>query len=240
MKRLELTKLQNAEHFALMTDVVNLLKETNIPQLGEVKNKIEALVADEDAAQQQIRKSEHTETLISLDEKRDKLYRGMVLRLQSEQLSPDEAKAAAANKLMIIVNTYGNFTAHNYQKETAEIYNLVQDLKAENISENVEATGVKDWLLWLETANSNFNNLFTNRRDEYAAQPVYDLKNIRKDLDAQFRKLQHTMEALQILNPSDALTVLTSKLETSIQKWKDIMAQRSGNNNKPDALSGKQ
>lgn len=234
MKRLDLTKLQNPEHFALMTDVVKLLKEAKIPQLADVQAKMETLVANEDAAQQQIRKSEHTENLINLDEKRDKIYRGMVLRLQSEQLSPDEAKAAAANKLMIVVNTYGNFTAHNYQKETAEIYNLVQDFKAESMMPNVEAAGVKDWLQWLETANNDFNNLFANRRDEYAAQPVYDLKNIRKDLDAQFRKLQHTIEALQILNPSDALTVLTSKLDTSIQKWKDIMAQRNGNNNKPD------
>ena len=235
MKKLDLTKLQNAEHFALMTDVVNLLKEANIPQLGEVKSKIETLVADEDAAQQQIRKSEHTETLTSLDEKRDKLYRGLVLRLQSEQFSPDEAKATAANKLMIVVNTYGNFTAHNYQKETAEIYNLVQDFKSENLQSVVESAGIKEWVQWLETANNDFNNLFTNRRDEYAAQPVYDLKNIRKELDAQFHKLQQTLQAMQILSPSDVLTVLISKLDASIQKWKDTLAQRSGTN-KPNAL----
>lgn len=39
--------------------------------------------------QKQIRKSEHTKDLANLDEKRDRIYRGMVLRLQSEELSEE-------------------------------------------------------------------------------------------------------------------------------------------------------
>ena len=235
MKKLDLTKLQNAEHFALMTDTAKLLNEANIAQLAEIKAKIDKLVADEDAAQQQIRKSEHTEKLITLDEKRDKIYRGLVLHLQSEQLCPDENRAAAANKLMIVVDTYGNFTAHNYQKETAEIYNFIQSLKDESLKTAVAAAGITEWIDWLEKANKDFKDLFDSRRDEYAAQPVYDLKNIRKDLDEQFKELQKNTDALAILSPSDALTLLTSKLDTSIQKWKDTMAQRSAKPAKPDA-----
>ena len=125
MKKIDLTKLHNTEHLALMTDVLKLLKEANIDALTPLKTEFEKQVKASEEAQKQVRKSEHTSDLVSLDEKRDRIYRGLVLRLQSEELAEVEERRAAAKKVSLVINTYGNFTKFNYRKETAEIYNCL-------------------------------------------------------------------------------------------------------------------
>lgn len=228
MKTIHLSRLQNAEHLALMTDFLTLLNEANIIALANLKTQLSEGVQKAEAAQMQIRKNEHTEGLVSLDEKRDKLYRGLVLRVQSEELSKLEEHQQAAKKVLLVINTYGNFVQHNYQKETTEIQNFVADLKSAEYLPSVKKIGLEEWVNWLEDANTAFSNRYTERRDEYAAQPVYDLKNIRKDLDILFKKIQETVEALEILQPSEEVATLTAKANASITKWKDILAQRQG------------
>ncbi len=227
MKKIELSRLQNSEHLALMTDVLKLLTEANLPEMESLKTQLGEKVTEAEAAQKQIRKNEHTDKVVVLDQNRDNLYRGLVLRLQSEEFSLVEDRKKAAAKVALIVKTYGNFTTYNYQKETIEIQNFVSELKSDDYLPSVKKIGLEEWVTWLEAANTEFNTLYTNRRDEYAAQPTYDVKNIRKDLDALFKKTQQTAEALALLQPSEALNVFIAKVDTSVSKWRDILAQRS-------------
>lgn len=232
MKKIELSRLQNAEHLSLMNDVLALLNEANIEVLNPLKTQLSEGVKKAEAAQVQIRKSEHTEGLVALDEIRDKLYRGLVLRVQSEELSKLNANQEAAKKIALIINTYGNFVQHNYQKETTEIQNFIADLKSADYTPSVQKIGLTEWVNWLEEANNAFHSRYMERRDEYAAQPVYDVKNIRKELDGTFRKIQETANALAILQTSDALKTFIAKVNVSIGKWKELLAQRNGKKDK--------
>lgn len=229
MKRIDLSRLQNAEHLALMKDLLELLKEASISVLAELKARLEIAIQQADLAQVQIRKSEHTVKLSILDKERDNIYRGLLLRVQSEAYSPSIDMKKAAEKVGIVVKTYGNFTTSNYQKETIEIQNFVADLKSEEYFPSVQKIGLEQWVEWLESANNAFNTLYTERRDEYAKQPSYNLKTIRKELDETFRKIAQTTEALEVLQPSEALTTLVAKVNVSIDKWKEILAQRKSN-----------
>lgn len=228
MKQIDLTKLQNAEHYALMSDIANLLSEANIEALNDLKQALDSKVLLEELAQKQIRKSEHTETLIELDQKRNNLYRGLVLRIQSEELSYLQDRKTAAQKLLVVVTTYGNLATQNYQKETAELQNFLTDLKSDIYQESVTKLGIQEWVNWLEAANNEFAQTYTERRDEYASKPNYDLRLIRKESDALFKKIQQTADALDILQPSASLKVFISKAEASITKWRDLIAQRNG------------
>lgn len=58
------------------------------------------------------------------------------------------------------------------------------------------------------------------------------MKSIRKDLDETYRKIIQTIDALAILQPSEALNILMAKANTSIDKWNSILAQRSGKQSK--------
>lgn len=226
MKTIHLTKLQNTEHLALMTDVLKLLKEANIDALAPLKTAFEKQVKASEEAQKQIRKNEHTSDLVSLDEKRDRIYRGLVLRLQSEELAEVEERRAAAKKVSLVINTYGNFTKFNYRKETAEIYNLISDLNSDEYRPAMQKVGIEEWVNWLDTVNKAFETLYDQRRDDYAEQPTVDVKNIRKELDTSFKKIQEMTRALVILQPSETLNTFISKTNATINKWKEVLAQR--------------
>lgn len=228
MKKLDLSRLQNAEHLALMNDLYSLLSEANIEALNPLKAQLKQGTDRSEAGQLQIRKNEHTEALASLDNRRDNIYRGLVLRVQSQEFSLTEEVRKHAQKVALVVNTYGNFTAHNYQKETTEIQNFIADLKSADYLPAVQGIGLEQWVNWLETANQEFHALYTERRDDYAGQTAYDMKNIRKELDDTYRKIIQTIEALAILQPSEALKTLTAKLNTSLTHWQNVLAQRGG------------
>lgn len=229
MKTFTPKKLQNSEHFAFFTDVLKLLNEANLAPLKNLKDKIAVDLQKEDDAQKQIRKSGHTVQIDELDTHRDEIFRGLVLRLQSEQLSEIASRREAANRLMIVVDTYGNLTKFNLQKETAEIGNLVQDLRSANYQPSMAEISVEDWTDWLDDANNAFDSLYTSRRDDLAAMPDFDMKNIRKTLDDDFAELQKMLSALETLSPTPALAALIAKLDTSTERWKETLAQRRGN-----------
>ncbi|GET45741.1 DUF6261 family protein [Capnocytophaga felis] len=229
MIKINLGKLQNAEHLALMSDVLDLLTQANLQPLGALKEALAVQVAHEREAQKQIRKNQYTQELEMLDDKRDALYRGLVLRVESETYSPLEETQKAAEKVQIVVDTYGNFTKYNYQKETADIQNFVADLRSEKFLTAVQKIGLEQWVSWLEAANEAFRTKHNQRRDEYAEQPAYNLKAIRKEADELFCKVQQTASALAILQPDDTLKTFMSKLDASVTKWKEVIAQRSGN-----------
>lgn len=226
METINTQRLQNAEHLALMSDLLVLVKEMNLQPFEGLKNRLQTQVAQAEAGHVQIRKSEHTEELVKLDDHRDMLYRGLVLRVQSELYSQQEDLQKAAQKVLLVVETYGNFTKHNYQKETVEIQNFLADLKSEEYLPSVQKIGVEQWVTWLEDANNKFHQAYTSRRDEYAAQPSFDMKNIRKELDETLKKIMQTAEALEILQPSEPLKTFIAKANASITKWNEIIAQR--------------
>ena len=235
MKQIHLSRLQNAEHLALINDLYSLLNQANIEALDALKNQLKKGIDQAEAGQLQIRKNEHTQALVSLDDKRDNMYRGLVLRVQSEEFSLTEEVQKAAQKVALVIKTYGNFTLYNYQKETTVIQNFVADLKSSDYLPAVQKIGLEQWVNWLETANNEFHALYTQRRDEYAGQTSYDMKNIRKEIDDTFRKIMQTIDALAILQPSEALATLIAKTNTSIDQWNDTLAQRSGKQGKKNA-----
>lgn len=228
MKTLALSRLQNAEHLAFLHDVMNLLAEASIPELEALRTKMLPEVAREDAAQKEILKSEHTAKIETLDYERDELFRGFILRLESEQHAKDEARKTAANRLRIVTDTYGNLTKLNLQKETEVMENLLQDLRSSKYLPSITAIACEDWLQWIKEANDSVRDLYTKRRDDFAARPDYDMKDIRKTVDAHFDQLSQRIAALDNLTPTPKLTTLIDKLNVSIQRWNDTLAQRRG------------
>lgn len=239
MKSIYLSRLQNSEHLILMKDIHILLSEVNIEHLENLKNELGEKIKLSEASQTQMRKSYHTNELIELDNKRNTFYKGFLLKVQSESFSGIEDRKKDAKKVLLVINRYGNLTKFNYQKETIEIQNFLTELKSSEYLPCIKKIGALEWLNWLETANNTFKELYNERRDEYASQVSYDNKSIRKEMDIIFKNIQKTIEALHILQPSDILNTFTSKVNTSLNKWRDILAQRIGRGSTSQSVKSK-
>ncbi len=238
MKTLNLIRLQNAEHLAFMSDLLALLKEANIELLAPLTNQFTSQVELEAMAQKEITKSSYTAKLNELDQKRDNIFRGLTLCVQAELFSEDQDQKKAANEIQIVLQTYGNFTKHNFQKETTEIENLLNDLKSEKYTAFANSIGLGKWIGWLENANNQFQAIYTSRRDEYAERPDLNLRVIRKDSDTLFKELRKITDALGVLQPSESLTQLVAKADISIEQWRETLNKRKADNqNNPNEVS---
>lgn len=228
METIRLHNLHNAEHLALMKELHKLMVEAELEPLNGLKTQFATWVTKAEDAQKQIIKSEHTENIAHLDLKRDNLYRGLALRVQSESYHPNTDRHNGARKVQIVLDTYGNIITSNYEKQTIEMQNLIADLKSADYTDAVTAIGLGEWVTALESANNEFHTLYTVRRDEYAGKESFNLKEIRKELDDLYKQLREMTAALKILQPSDKLNILISKANVNIVRWKDILAQRKG------------
>lgn len=179
MKTVDLAKLQNAEHLSYDQEVLKLLTEAAQPALEPLRTQLATGTA-QDAAQKAIKKSSFTDQLTEKDRARDEVFRGLHLRVQSETYSVDANAKEAAKRLAIVLNTYGNLAAENLQKETTDIESLLQELQGDKYLADANLCGVTQWAMWLQDANNDFQNLYTTRRDDQSAQPVFDMKAIRK------------------------------------------------------------
>ncbi len=230
MKNLYTLRLQNAEHLAFMTDLSTLLKNSKLEILNDISSKLEEVVKKEELSQKEIRKSEYTEKLLKADESRATIYHGLMFRVKSELCSIKEPVRDAAKKIMLVIDTYGNFVNHNYQKETTEIQNLLEELKTKEYSAAVSAVGLSEWIKWLTAENNRFQDLYNARRDEYASRSDLKTKDIRKEGDVLFKEIKKMIDAMEILQKSKALDTLVAKINTSIDKWNEILALRNKKN----------
>ncbi len=226
MKTLNLNNLQNAEHLSFIGNLLELLNEANIPSLSELQNKLAKQVSLEAAAQKEVIKSNKTNNLRILDKNRDDILRGLILRVKSEVLTPNIERKEAAKIIKIVINKYGNFGSHNYQSQTVEIKGLVRKLRTEKYIQAVTTIGLTEWLDWLEQENYKFEEVYIARRNEYAKRPKYNLKKIRKETDLVFKDIRKIINALQLFQPSEQLTILIAKANVTINHWREILNKR--------------
>lgn len=228
MKKARLKNLQNAEYYALMVDILNLIEESKLEALNPLKTVFKTLVATLDEGLFQIRKSEHTANLSALDIIRDNYFKGLSLRVRSESFSPDKSIREQAYKVQILLDAYKNITRENFRKETELIFNLINELISDDYQSQATNLGLTGWINALRQANEDFATLYNMRRDEQAMTKEINLRAVRKETDEQYRSLIKTIEALNILEPSNALSILIAKHNASITKWNNTLAQRSG------------
>ena len=140
IKRVDFSKLRNNEHFQCQTEFKALVEEFNAATLN-----IEPLFSGsyiprynaEDEALTKIVKNSFTDERSDADRGRDQTFRGIVDTVNGALNHFDPSVQAAARRLKIVLDTYGNVAQLPLNEETSAIYNLVQDLN-EKYSVEVE------------------------------------------------------------------------------------------------------
>lgn len=84
MNKKTLHKLKNAEHLLYMQQISALVAEANHEKINPLNVEFKKIIAQSEEGQKQVRASEHTQTLVKLDKKRDDLYMALNYRLEAE------------------------------------------------------------------------------------------------------------------------------------------------------------
>ena len=226
---IKLSSLPNEAHFAFHKGVQTKVEKYSATTLG-----IEALFADylaqlqrEDTALEVIRKSGLTATIDEADRKRDNLFRGLSLAIQSGCLHYDAAKQQAGLALQVVMDHYGNIAQKMRDAETGAIMNLAAELKG-NLAGELTALSLTAWVDALEAANEDFKDLRESRDAEGGAKTQLRMAEERPLTDDIYRAMTERINALMIVNGAATYAAFVNELNVQIEHYRQIIAQRQG------------
>jgi len=191
-------------------------------------NQWQSLYAQEDIALKKIVKSAFTEEIQDADKERDKLFRALAGTCKAALNHFDADVRAAAKRLKIVFDTYGDVAKKAFNEETSALYNLLADLKSSVYAGDVATVGLTPWLTPLEESNNAVRNLAAARGDESAARTDLVLQEVRTQIDELYNTIIEILNARTILDPNALLTDFIHRWNVDVQKYEDAVDNRYG------------
>jgi hypothetical protein len=229
IEKFHLAHLRNSEHFQFVVELHKL-----IAKYGAEALKIEAqfsaflpLYGAEDEALKKIVKSPITADIQAADKRRDRLFRAMVECNKGALVHFSSEVQAAAKRIKVVLGTYGNVARKPLNEETADIYNLLQDLNGK-YAQDVALTGIGAWVQELESANETFSRLVGERYEETALKTDLVLRQCRQKVDEVYYSIVERINALVVVEGGAAYEAFIRNLNAVIEKYNEGLAHRHG------------
>lgn len=194
-----LEKARNAEHWLLMSQLLEVLSPEVATSLG-ISARVEAvrsLFDRETAIYKPIQAYVGTEQVDAADVKRDKSYRRFDLGVQSAELSDDAAEADAAKRVRFLLDQLAKqITKLPLGEETAALFDLIEKLET-NYADDLETIGQIANLATLKADNEAFNAIYMGRtREMQTRAEAGTLEEIRPRVDDAMRYVVCLLNAL--------------------------------------------
>jgi hypothetical protein len=233
-----LKNLRNEEHYKFQTDFAHLVT-THTPATLGIETQFDpyqTLLANEGTALDVIRKSATTEQIFDSDTLRDETFSGLAGTVKSMVNHYKAEVKAAAARLQVVFGNYNNVAVKPYDEETAAITKLVADLQG-NYSADVAIMGLTEWVAQLQTQNEAFDTLKKARYTEEAAKTQLKMKETRTATDVAYHAMVKHIDALIEINGETAYSSFVNELNTYIDSYNNLIAQRQGRNAKNNATT---
>ncbi|MDR3193857.1 MAG: DUF6261 family protein [Tannerella sp.] len=231
------SKLHNSEYFQFFTEEKDLIDLATPAALG-IAPQYPAFVTKYyllDDNLKLIFKSPVTAERVEADHVRDNTFAGTHGAVQNAKHHFNPEIVKAAGRVAIVFDTYGNIAHKSYNEETADIFNLLRELRTHH-APDIELLGLLPWLEKLEADNLYFESLTKERIDEMAKVSEDTVKAIRLDLNAIHDDIVARVNARLLLMPDDICENFARKLNACIKLYADTLAQRSGRRHEQNDL----
>jgi len=228
-EKLTLSNLRNDEHFQFGAEFRDAVVRFDAAVL-KIEPQFAAyldLYNQEDTALKKIIKSAITAEIQDADSRRDQLFRGLAETNKTALKHFDAEVQAAARRLKIVFDTYGNLASKPLNEQTSAVYNMLQDLNSSKYAADAVKVGLTPWKTELQAANEEFDRLKKERYDEAAEKTNLVLRQVRTEVDAQYRLITARIEALVIVEGAAAYLPFINYFNVVIKKYANILARRS-------------
>jgi len=233
IEKLDSTHLRNEEHFQFHFEFKHLMEkfEPSEFDIGNEFSKYREYFQMEETAIEPIKKSAITDNLIRFGKERNSIFRGLNYMVKASMHHYDGSIKKVAERLSVVLKHYGNIAAKPNNERTASITNLISDLR-NSYAEDVEKAGISHWVYALEEQNQAFETLMRERFSDDAKKSTLKMKEVRVQIDKQYSSIIEKINALTIINGSGTYAEFVRELNTRIEKYQILLAQRKGRNKK--------
>lgn len=223
-------KYRNGEFIQFLLTVVNKSNELNATALGIATqvNNLQIKTQSMDALYKPNTGSNISPEIAFQDVRRDRAIVGIRTVAEGFTSHYDDAKKQAGLGIVLAIDHYGTrISAQNYVEETTIIRAIVNDLETQPaLINHLNLLGIQDWVQEMKASNNTFQSLYENRINETASQ-ITSLETYRLDCQVAYRTLVSHINSHEILNPSDNINLLVSRINQTILQYNQIVSNRS-------------
>ncbi len=235
---LNLSRLRNAEHLQFNSDFITLVNKFTPAKLGIDKlfKKFQPVISQENETLNVVTKSATTNTLAEADEARDDTFKGIrdVVKGYTHHYKND--MKAAAKKVKIVFDTYGNIAVNSYNQETAEISALVSELQS-IYKKELQTIGLTEWVSEFKKENDIFDDIKNNRYSEEASKIGDNMKEIRSNADALYSAIAERIDAMIVINGEENFKEFVNELNLRITTYNSTISARQGKNKQQEEIT---
>ena len=230
IKTITRSHLQNMEHLEFTNHVLNMAKTANLEKMNPLIAPLEAAYKAENEALNQPRALDGTADLVELDEERDRAFRMFQTMLDARKYEKSKDLVKTARAVQSIVDRYPNLAEANYDKESAMIDNLIDDLNGAEAKAWVTTLGLTEAIKRLDEGNKAFRARTQQRLAKGEASGSVDVKQLRQITDAALNAVLRRMDSLDDLFPSAEVTALIKAYNALVDGKQFLLAKRKATN----------
>lgn len=234
IKSYNLRQIRMLDFFQVVSNIATHLDRypLNDLLLEEVSNTLKTALSELDIALKPIKSSTETKKIHELDSRRDRALVGLNAYIKSFIYHYEEAKVTAATKLKNELDKYGKSPQLlPLREETAMITNLIQDLQISENSTLLATIGAEAWISELQSANTEFENLYNSRTQEDATVEVGKSKEARQKTQEALFLLCQTINARILLDGESNYKSLSDEIEFELKRAKNNHRTKPTQNN---------
>ncbi|EZH72437.1 hypothetical protein ATO12_23600 [Aquimarina atlantica] len=223
-------KFRNSEFIQYLTDVKKIVLQRD-PQALQVVTQIDALnqqISVMDGVYKKQLGSTITQELEALDKRRDLAIIGIRTAVEAYTYHYDQTKQDAGKDLLQSIDQYGGTIARqNYQTETTNLRNLIQDWSTvSSLKSAITALGLADWAKELGESNDLFNTKYLERNTEYAVDSKVNVTELRDKAKESYTILINHITAHATLNPSKDYDTVVQEINTLTEQYNILVEKR--------------
>lgn len=231
--KINLINLRNEEHYQYHSEFSSLVEKygAEILKITEKFNIYKTFFDKENEAVVIVRKSEFGHLLDDADKSRDQIHHGLTDAVKSGINHFDEIKRAAAIRIKILLDQFGNIAAKPNNEKTTAIIKLVEELQGPYAAD-VAILMLADWVTELNARNQSFISFTKERFSKEAEKSQIKMVEARKDVDNAYRNIIEHIEAYITLNGLAVHETFVREINPRVDKYNDTLAQRIGRSKK--------
>jgi hypothetical protein len=157
-----------------------------------------------------------SKALAKADKQVDKIVVGINSIINAGLHHYNQAVQEAAETLKARMKVFGNIKGKPYEEESAAVKLLITDLNGK-YRPLTDLLGLREWVDQLELAENEFEQIFKQRNTELAEKPDFNLRQVRKEIDAVYQQIIEFIDAAAIANPSPDFDAFIRELNEEIE-----------------------
>lgn len=200
--------------------------ESTLTRLNEMRAEQHRLFLAFDEAYKQTLKSQATKTIGDLDKVRDRLAYVIinVAKLWGTKLD-DDALSIHGRRVAQVFKDFDFRVDEALVAENAKIRNIEQVLSGAQLTADLAAMGLTELNRLMAETTAQIEQLMAQRNEEQSNIVVGEVKRSREALDAQYRAFITYLNAVQEIQPEEAISQAAQYYNQDLQKIEMQIAQ---------------